>query len=155
MLSNTGAAKYINASTVALVLTLVWIYLTRDHYFYNQPLASLGGHLVFPIISWYLALILLYQIFIYLYRRLKKANLALWLSSILYWIFLIMIESAAYHLFDIKNLGTASYSGLPLCDCLHAPWWMQLGYFVLGPAYLIMIVHWSKKKSVPVGTPRE
>jgi hypothetical protein len=41
--------------------------------------------------------------------------------------------------FNIQNVATASYPGLPICDCIHAAPWMQFAYFAMGPIYYLLI----------------
>jgi hypothetical protein len=31
--------------------------------------------------------------------------------------------------------ATFGYPGLPLCDCIHAPRWVQVTYLSMGPIY--------------------
>ncbi len=54
-------------------------------------------------------------------------------------VFLISVETIAYHLFGMQNLTAAAYPGIPICNCMHAQPWMQLSYFLLGPIYFIAL----------------
>ena len=53
----------------------------------------------------------------------------------IFWALLILAEVLGYHVFEIRNAATGMYPGLPICDCIHAPPWMQAVYFALGPLY--------------------
>ena len=56
-----------------------------------------------------------------------------------YAVAVVIAETVGYHLLGIHNIGTSQYVGLPLCDCLHAPIWMQIGYFSLGPLHWLLV----------------
>ena len=40
-----------------------------------------------------------------------------------------------YYLFNIHNIATSQFPGLPICNCIHAPTWMKIVYFSMGPVY--------------------
>lgn len=124
---------------VASIVALFWGAIANDMYSYNLKMFTLYGITVFPIIAWAVGLFTIYIIyskteaFINIDSMLKKAVL----FTLLYWLFLISVETISYHLIGFHNLATASYSGLPICDCLHAPNWMKVAYLFIGPLYFL------------------
>ena len=60
------------------------------------------------------------------------------LFSIIYSFFLVFIETVGYHVFNIHNNMNGAYLGLPVCDCIHAPVWMQISYFLYGPVFFVL-----------------
>ena len=57
----------------------------------------------------------------------------------MFWFGLLGIETISYHILEIRNLATANYKGLPICNCVHAPLWMQISYFIIGPLYFLVL----------------
>jgi hypothetical protein len=70
--------------------------------------------------------------------KVRSTLLRFLIVTIVFCAMVVTVEAAGYHLFNIHNLGTNQYAGLPLCDCLHAPSWMQAGYFLLGPTHWVL-----------------
>jgi hypothetical protein len=50
-------------------------------------------------------------------------------------------------LFNIRNLATAGYPGLPLLNCIHAPYRMKIVYFSMGPVYFLLLTLFKKAKA--------
>ena len=125
---------------LASVLALAWALFASDEYGYNQETLSFYGLNLFVLFAWAIALFGTYLLTSHLEAMLplhsKWRRLGLFLAF--YWPILIAGETLFYHVFNIHNLATANYSGLPFCDCLHAPLWMQISYFALGPLYFML-----------------
>ena len=119
----------------AVLLSGLWVYLTRHQYAYSHSPLTLGDSRLFPFVAWSVSLIVLFS----LYRSIERhAHRPFLMTVLAYWVFLIFFETVAYNFLNIRNIGTATYPGLPLCECLHAPVWMQTGYFIMGPLYLLL-----------------
>lgn len=138
------ALRYLVVSTI---VALIWVLIANNLYSYSYVVIDVMGISVYPFFAWASGLFGLYIIYTHIQDRLKLRN---WRSKLmvffsLYWPLLIALETIAYHVFDIKNLQTVAYSGLPLCDCIHAPVWMQLSYLALGPLFFIICLITEKK----------
>ena len=126
---------------ISSLIALGWTILARNNYEYNQDMIRILGINAFPVFAWssgLAALYLLYssieQIFMESSRWIKR----FFVFSVLYLFFIIILETIAYHVFGIKNVAAEMYSGLPICDCIHAPVWMQFSYFLIGPVYFVI-----------------
>lgn len=124
--------------STGMALALVWI--IRDEYGYNHDFNTLFGLNAFSLFAWATGLFALALVFTHFEHLLKRP--APWkrvtFFTLLYWPLLIVAETVGYYTFNIHNVATAAYPGLPICDCMHAPWWMQLAYFAMGPIYIII-----------------
>ncbi|MCK5107944.1 MAG: hypothetical protein KAQ83_04420 [Nanoarchaeota archaeon] len=132
---------------LAFLVSLIWNILARSQYNYNQNFFSFFGINLFPLVTWTIglfALMIIYQIWIKK-LKLKKFILNLLIVILIYSILLIFLETLFYHVFNVHNLQTAIYPGLPVCNCLHAPGWMQLSYFLIGPIYFVLFYFFQKK----------
>ena len=125
--------KHLKYFFAASVIGLIWTFLARSQYGYNQDMYVVLGLNFFPLFGWPLGLFASYLI----YEKMNHKRKAL-IFVVLYCCVLIFLETTAYHIFNIKNVATAQYDGLPICDCLHAPGWMQLTYFLMGPVYIFV-----------------
>jgi len=125
---------------VAFFIALLWVFIAKDEYSYNSGFITIAGFSLYPLFSWATGLFALYLIYSHYEHKLKKQTFIkkLGLFTIFYWPMLIVVETIAYHIFDIKNLAAAAYRGLPLCDCIHAPLWMQIGYFSIGIIFFLL-----------------
>lgn len=125
---------------VASVLAAVWAFLGRAEYGYNQPFVVVAGINAFALFGWAAGLFACYLLFSHEERlhRLRGFWRQFGLFLAIYWPLLIAAETLSYHVFDIRNLAAAAYPGLPVCDCIHAPPWMQALYFGMGPAYFVI-----------------
>ena len=127
----------------ASAIAALWAYLGRGEYGYNHSYLVVGGVNLFPLFGWAAGLFAAYLLFSHEEHvfRLKGFARQLGLFVAIYWPLLVLAETVAYHVFDIHNVAAAAYPGLPLCDCLHAPVWMQALYFAMGPIYFAIC--WS------------
>ena len=119
---------------VAMIISLLWNILARKQYSYNQDFISIFGLNIFPVLGWCLGMFLVYLIYFH-YEHIfheKEYIKKLLLFAMIYFLLLIFGETLFYHVFGVKNLATAQYSGLPICNCLHAPTWMKISYFAIG-----------------------
>ncbi|RME53990.1 hypothetical protein D6783_00220 [Candidatus Woesearchaeota archaeon] len=125
---------------LAFFLAVLWMIAAKDTYQYNKPFLTVFGINTFPLFAWTIGLLALYLIYSHIEHRFHKeplvAKLLIFLA--IYWPLLIIGETIAYHVFNVRNLATAMYPGLPFCNCLHAPPWMQAGYFLLGLIFLAL-----------------
>jgi len=140
---------------VASVIALIWLLITNNQYGYNREMLLFFGLNTFPLFAWATGLFAVYLIYSHWEHNIERAGfvkkIALFIA--IYWPLLIAVETIAYHLLAIKNLTTAQYAGLPICNCLHAPVWMQVSYLFLGPIYFVICEllglenpHYIKKK---------
>lgn len=125
---------------VAFLISLIWMLIAKNHYRYNQPFLSILGINLYPLFSWTIGLFVLYVIYSHYEHKLKEQTFSkkIILFIAFYWPILIIVETIAYHLFNIKNISTAIYKGLPLCSCMHAPLWMQISYFSIGIIFFLV-----------------
>lgn len=122
---------------VASVLASLWAFLGRAEYGYNQPFFLINGINAFPLFGWAGGLFASYLVFSHEEHAfgLKGFARQFGLYLLVYWFLLVLAETLSYHVFDIHNLAASGYAGLPICDCIHAPRWMQALYFAMGPIY--------------------
>ena len=125
---------------VAFLISLIWMLIAKNHYSYNQLFLSILGINLYPLFSWTIGLFVLYVVYSHYEHKLKEQIFSkkIILFIAFYWPILIIVETIAYHLFNIKNTSTAIYKGLPLCNCMHAPIWMQIGYFSIGIVFFVL-----------------
>ncbi len=133
--------QYALPFVVAVSMALTWTHLTQAMYDYNVGFAKLLGLSIFPLIGWTVALTLGYLIMERLLKKLAiKHSIAQFVFMIVvYSIVVVVVETVGYYVIGIQNIGTSQYAGLPLCNCLHAPAWMQAGYFLLGPIHWVIV----------------
>ena len=134
----------------AFVISLTWSYFARDMYSYNMDFPVIFGINSYPLICWTLALTAGCLLVNYLLKQLHITRFTLRLLGTIgfYFVAVVIAETVGYHVFGVKDTSTAQYPGLPLCDCLHAPGWMQFAYFALGPLHWVVtqILPWSRQK---------
>ncbi len=123
---------------ISSLLSILWTVIAKDNYGYNREMVYIFGFNAFPLFAWATGLAAFYLVYSDIERIfIKNSGYAksFFLFSLLYFFFIIILETIAYHIFDIKNIATAIYPGLPICDCIHAPKWMQASYFLIGLIY--------------------
>jgi hypothetical protein len=136
-LITTNKLDYFLGLCLAFCVSLIWNLLAGSQYYYNLNFTKFLGTNIYTLVAWTIglfALLIIYNLFI------KKIKLKGFLSNFLvvflvYSIILILLETIFYHNFNVHNLRAAIYPGLPICNCLHAPRWMQISYFLIGPIY--------------------
>ncbi len=136
----TGRKKTLFHLFVSSGIALLWMLFANKWYGYNSSKWMFFGLNSYPLFAWASGLFIAYIIYSHLENRIltKRFLKRFSIFSILYWLLLLFSETTAYHLFNIKNLVTSTYAGLPICNCIHAPPWMQVSYFLLGPLYFIV-----------------
>ena len=134
---------------ISSFLSLLWLLISYQEYNYNQDFLIILGFNTFPFLAFSLGLFALYLIYSHYEYKLKNKSYLrkLLLIMLIYFPFLIIVETIAYHLFNIQNIASEMYAGLPLCNCLHAQRWMQISYFLMGPFYFT-ILYLSKINNV-------
>jgi hypothetical protein len=122
---------------VSSIVGLIWVLIANNQYGYGRDMIRLFGLHTFPLLAWPLGLLGAYLAYSYAEHKIKITNRIkkFILFIVMYWSLLIASETIAYHVFIFRNVATSMYAGLPLCDCIHAPWWMQLAYVAMGPIY--------------------
>lgn len=133
----TGRKKAVYHLIVASGIAFLWMLIAHRHYGYNRELLVIFGLNTYPFFAWASGLFAAYLLYSHWEHRFRPATRwkKLLLFAAFYWPILIAVETVAYHVFFIRNVATGAYAGLPLCDCIHAPIWMQVAYLVLGPLY--------------------
>jgi len=119
---------------ISFIIVLIWMLLAKDQYSYSYDFLTVFGLNTFPLFAWTVGLFWIYVLYLLCEYHLRKKGFAkkIILFILVYWPILIAVETIAYHFFSVKNFPTALYSGLPICNCLHAPWWMKTAYFSMG-----------------------
>lgn len=126
-----------NHLLLALIIAFVWMGIARENYGYNREFITFLGFNLYALFAWAIGLFVVYLIYSHYEHFLKSKGYLhkLLLYIAIYWSLLILAETIAFHIFDIKNLYTSIYAPLPICNCIHAPRWMQTSYFLIGPIY--------------------
>lgn len=125
---------------VASVVAIIWMFIARREYGYNQDFHEIAGISLFPLFAWALGLFVVYVIYSHYKHVLKKQGFVwkLLLFSAFYLPLLITIETVAYHVGNIQNEVAAACPGLVICDCIHAPPWMQAAYLLNGAIFFTL-----------------
>ena len=140
---------------IATLVATIWLNYAKDYYGYMYAYHKILGMNLLPLMAWALSLFGLSEVFNYLTMSKKRYRFLLFIP--VFWIFLITFETIAYHVLEIRNTTTGSFVGLPYCNCIHAPTWMKVVYFAMGPVYYgstlradnlikksLFFIHWSK-----------
>ncbi len=127
--------RYLSLSHLLLstLIAFCWVFLAQDNYGYNHAYIVVSGMNILPILAWSLGLIGVSEIFNHFRTKRRLVNFMLFIP--LFWILLVLIETYAFHVIEIRDTMSGNTIGLPFCNCIHAPWWMRIVYFTLGPAY--------------------
>lgn len=142
----TRKRQYLLPAIAALCLGSVWSYALGDTYNYNTATLSLFGANLYALVAWSVGLLAGYMLYVRALHGVKwRENWQkLLLFNLIYIPLLIALETVAYHVFDVVNVGTSMYAGLPVCDCIHAPAWMQLSYILMGTVYITLV--WASRE---------
>lgn len=126
---------------VALMIAVIWGWIAEKYYAYAESSFKTELLNFYPILFWTFGLFMAILLFrdIKLIFDIKPFKVELIIFSGLFWFGLIAIETISYHILEIRNLATAKYKGLPICNCIHAPQWIQISYFIIGPLYFIIL----------------
>ena len=118
---------------ISTVIALIWVFFAQKNYAYNYEYLSVFGMNILPILAWSLGLLGVSELFNYFRVQNDVMNFILFVP--VFWLLLILIETYAFHVIEIRDTGSGNAIGLPFCNCIHAPWWMRIVYFTMGPAY--------------------
>ena len=128
--------KRFNALVHQILATLIaigWVHFAKDYYGYKFDFLKIFGMNILPLMAWTLALLGLGEMCNHLKMNRRIYYFLIFIPS--FWFLLILFETVAYHVLKIRNTVTGSFAGLPYCDCIHAPTWMKVVYFSMGPVY--------------------
>ncbi len=131
---------------LATVVALIWVHYAKDYYGYKYVYHVIFGMNLLPLMAWTLCLFGLSEVYNYLNLTKKRFKFLLFVP--IFWFLLILFETIAYHVLEIRNTMTGTYVGLPICDCIHAPTWMKVVYFSMGPTYYsatMLVDNWLGK----------
>ncbi len=121
------------------IMAILWVVFAQDIYEYNYNFIAVNGIELFPMFSWAIGLLAVYSLYKQ-HRYFPESwgfvrHLALF--NAFYLVLLISVEFIAYHYFGIM-VTTSSYTGLPICDCIHAPTWMKVVYIMFGSVFFTL-----------------
>jgi hypothetical protein len=127
--------RYLSLShlIISTAIAFCWVFLAQENYGYNHAYIIISGMNILPILAWSLGLIGVSEIFNHFRTKRRLVNFILFIP--LFWILLVLIETYAFHVIEIRDTMSGNAIGLPFCNCIHAPWWMRIVYFTMGPAY--------------------
>ncbi|MBN2566742.1 hypothetical protein JXB02_01495 [Candidatus Woesearchaeota archaeon] len=132
----TGRKRLIRMVLIGTAFALVWVAIAGDIYQYAFTSPMIGTFNTFAFLAWSLGLAYLGVIMTHAEKRWRLPfRMRLLLFTLPYWLLLMTLETIAYHVWGYQNLPTGSYPGLPVCDCIHAPRWMQAVYLSMGPVF--------------------
>lgn len=137
----TGRLHLFAAFGVAGVLGLIWAWIAVDYYHYSLTGLKIGMFNLYPVFFWTYGLFVVKLVYSGLqpFFRFRHKFVKLVVFSSLFWGGLVVVEYVVYHVYGIKNLATDGHQGLPLIDAIHAPVWMQVSYFLMGPVYYLLL----------------
>ncbi len=118
---------------LSTVIAVTWVYIAKGNYGYNHTYFTIAGMNILPLLAWSLGLIGVSEIFNHFRTKRQFLNFILFIP--VFWILLVSIETYAFHVIEIRDTMSGNSFGLPFCNCIHAPWWMRIAYFAMGPAY--------------------
>jgi hypothetical protein len=118
---------------LATTIAMLWVHFAREYYGYKFSYLVVYGMNTMPLLAWAMAILVLGEICNHLELPGKQYDLLVF--TILFWFFLIVFETVAYHVLGLRNTMTGNFAGLPFCNCIHAPAWMKVVYFSMGPFY--------------------
>lgn len=119
-------------------IAFLWVYSARNYYGYNYTYYSVAGMNLLPLAAWSLGLLSVSEILNHFVFEKKIVRLLIF--TLVFWSALLLLETYAFHVIRIRNISTGSNTGLPFCNCIHAPWWMRIVYFFMGPVYYIITI---------------
>ncbi len=128
-------------------LASLWMLFAGKEYGYGRGMWLVGSYEVFPFFAWAGGLAGLHILFSDIekfYGRVFPALPRFLTFSGLYLVLIIALETISYHVFMLRNVATSAYPGLPVCDCIHAPVWMQAAYLLMGPLYYLVCLGYER-----------
>jgi hypothetical protein len=131
----TGRRTLLPRLLLASACSLVWMLIGGGIYGYRDLYYSIGPISIYPLAAWAVGFFLADLFATHLRRPRSGVAARFFAYASSYWFILILYETVAYHAYGIRNPATLGYPGLPLCDCIHAPRWVQVTYLSMGPVY--------------------
>lgn len=136
---------------IALAMACLWAWFAGEMYRYQESILQFGRINLYPVLFWLFGLFINMTVYDDLMRHLHR--LPLWthlvVFTLMFWAGLIFVEVMAYHVYGVRNLATMGYPGLPGCNCIHGPLWMQTSYLASGPIYFMAITLFGYHQSHP------
>lgn len=126
--------KYLGLSTL---IAIIWVAIVKDYYIYTSDMVTLFGLDVYPMLAWALGLLGLRELYEYIRPKNTTKSIII-IITIAYIALLITLETISYHILGFKNSNLDTYPGLPICDCIHVPLFMQIYYILIGPVYYLL-----------------
>lgn len=131
--------KYLtNFLYVSLFVSIIWGIVAQDYYGYAHQTFLIFGLNPYSLSLWAVCLFAIYLLYDHISHKLESFLARATTFIITYWVLLITIETLYYHILNIRDIATSNYAGLPLCNCIHGPLWMQIGYLSMGPIYFMV-----------------
>ncbi|MCK9639653.1 MAG: hypothetical protein M0R39_07045 [Prolixibacteraceae bacterium] len=118
---------------LATLMASIWVHFAKDYYGYKFDYLVIFGMNSLPLMAWTLTLLGVGEVCNQLPFKRKIFKYLIFVPT--FWALLILFETVAYHVLEIRNTMTSNFIGLPYCDCIHAPAWMQVVYFTMSPVY--------------------
>jgi len=143
---NPAILKYL---TLACIISIVWQIFGGRQYRYIYDFPIIFGMNLYTLFAWALGLWAIIICYDYIEHKLKlKSFTTRFVVFILfYWTALIIAETIAFHWIGFKDLAVINYPGLPICNCIHGPWWMKIVYACMGPI-MYSTSRWMKIRNV-------
>jgi len=127
---------------IAFLISFFWVLFAKEQYLYEGKNFIIFGINMYSLFAWTFGLFLS----IYVFEKIIKIKKNQFLYYFIFYLFaLLFVETVFYHIFNVKNSVGANFSGLAICDCLHAPTWMKAVYFFMGPLYFYFL-NFSKSR---------
>ncbi len=122
---------------IAFLLSFIWVFIANGKYGYANDYVSVFGLNIFPMFGWTVGLFVGYLLFSHYEHIVSGSSFVkkIVIFTLMFSVLLISVETIGYHIFNVRNLTNAAYKGLPFCNCLHAPFWMKIMYFLMGPIF--------------------
>ncbi len=118
---------------LATTIALLWVFIAQDNYGYNHEYFSVAGMNVLPLAGWSLSWLGVSEVFNHFKTKRKLLNFILFIP--VFWLLMVLVETYAFHVIEIRDTMSGNAIGLPFCNCIHTPWWMRIAYFTMGPLY--------------------
>ena len=143
MTQRTGLLKTL---LLSFILSFLLVFIARNYFIYKSEFLTIQGISLFPLLAWTLGLFGLYLMHKSLEKHIKNPTLLkkLLLLIVIYWPLLISVETLWYHKAGVQL--NSHYSGLPVCDCIHAVWWAKIAYFLIGIIFFIINYYLVEKQ---------
>ncbi|MCH8520200.1 MAG: hypothetical protein LAT82_05605 [Nanoarchaeota archaeon] len=133
----TKRSQLLKPLVVTTIISLAWMGISKEMYNYGLGFIYFFGINSFALFSWSVGLFASYIIYLHFEKLFEKSSflIKLFFFSIFYIIALLFLEWFFNNILGIRNQMTLSHPPLFICNCLHAPIWMQISYLGLGPLF--------------------